>query len=143
MSRLCAWSVHAAAAVVALTGLVYGWMLYFGEPADEFSILNHPWQGDLQWGHIVAAPTLVFACGLIWRAHVWLRLRTGHRQRRATGLVLAVLFAPMVVTGYLLQAAVDDGWRTAWVWSHGICSSLWVLAYVVHQVPRRRVQTSQ
>ena len=57
--------------------------------------------------------------------------------------LLAVLFAPMVVTWYLLQAAVDDGWRTAWVWSHGICSSLWVLAYVVHQVPRRRIQTSQ
>lgn len=137
MSRCCAWSVHLTAAAVGLTGLVYGWMLYFAEPVDEFSVVNHPWQPDLQWAHLVLAPALVFACGAIWRAHVWVRLRSGYRKRRGTGLALAILLAPMVASGYLLQGAVEDDWRAVWVWTHGVSSTLWLAAYAAHQIPRR------
>jgi hypothetical protein len=40
----------------------------------------------------------------------------------------------MASSGYLLQVAVDPGWRQTWVWVHVFSSLLWVAAFVVHQV---------
>lgn len=135
MSRLTAWSVHASTLAVGVTGLVYTWMLLFCSPADEWSVLNHPLQADVQHLHVVTAPLLVFAVGLIWRAHVWLKLRRGHAARRSTGWVLAVGFAPMAVSGYLLQVSADEAWRLTWSWLHLGSSLLWLLAYLGHQWP--------
>jgi hypothetical protein len=48
------------------------------------------------------------------------------------------LLVPMIASGYLIQTAVDDGWRRAWVWVHLIASGLWLLGYLAHQVPTVR-----
>ncbi len=85
MSRGEAWLQHVANVLVGGTGLVYGWMRYFASPFDEFARVNHPWQPDLQGLHVVTAPLLVFASGLIWRDHVWKRVRSGFRPRRRLG----------------------------------------------------------
>ncbi len=137
MSRTTAWLVHVSVILVGVTGLVYGWMRYFAEPADEFAVVNHPWQPDLQAWHILAAPLLVFGCGLLWRAHVWARIANGFKVRRTTGITLAVLLLPMVVSGYLIQVTAEEWWRTLWIWVHGVGSSLWLLVYIVHQLRRR------
>ena len=50
----------------------------------------------------------VFAIGLIWRNHVWRHYKTGRNTLRRTGLTLLFLFGPMIVSGYLIQTAVDD-----------------------------------
>ena len=63
MTRAEAWLQHLANVLVGGTGLVYGWMRYFAEPADEFSVVNHPWQPDLHSLHVITAPLLVFASG--------------------------------------------------------------------------------
>lgn len=138
MTRGEAWLTHLATAVAGGTGLVYGWMRYLAEPADEFSIVNHPWQPELKALHILGVPLLVFACGLLWRHHVWARVRSGYPGRRRTGLVLFALLVPMVVSGYGVQVAVAEGWRTAWIWIHGVSSVLWVLGYLVHQLAPRK-----
>jgi thiosulfate reductase cytochrome b subunit len=39
----------------------------------------------------------------------------------------------MAASGYLLQVAVDPGWRQTWTWVHVASSLLWVMAFVVHQ----------
>jgi len=137
VSRSAAWFVHGAVVLAGVTGLVYGWMRYVAEPVDEWAIVNHPWEPDVKALHIVLVPLLVFACGLIWRTHVWERIREGFPDRRRTGLALAVLLAPMVASGYGLQVAEDETWRAAWMWTHGLTSSAWVLAYLVHQLPER------
>ena len=41
----------------------------------------------------------------------------------------------MVASGYLIQTAVDGGWRKAWVAVHLITSVLWLAGYLAHQVP--------
>lgn len=133
MTRAQAWTVHASTALVGLTGLVYGYMRYLARPADPFAIVNHPWQPALRDWHIVSAPLLVFACGWVWREHVWNRVRSGFARRRRTGLALFGLVAPMVLSGYLLQVSVEPGWRLTWIVVHVGTSCLWLGAYLVHQ----------
>ena len=118
---------------VAGTGLVYAWMRYLVAPADEWAVVNHPWQPLVQHLHVLSAPLLVFAIGVIWSVHAIAKLRNG-RRGRASGLGLMALFLPMAASGYLLQVAVDPEWRRRWVVIHVISSLLWVAALVVHQV---------
>jgi hypothetical protein len=125
--------LHLANLAVAGTGLVYAWMRYLLNPADEWAVVNHPWQPHFQHLHVLAAPLLVFALGLIWSAHVVAKLKNGSKNR-VVGTGLTTLFLPMASSGYLLQVAVDPGWRTTWIWVHVVSSLLWVAAFAVHQL---------
>jgi len=125
--------VHLANLAVSGTGLVYAWMRYLAEPADEWAVVNHSWQPYLQHLHVLSAPLLVFAVGLIWSAHVVGKTKNGPTNRVA-GIGLTALFLPMAASGYLLQVSVDPGWRTTWMWVHIVSSLLWITAFVVHQV---------
>lgn len=141
MTRACAWFVHIATALVGVTGLVYGWMRYLLEPVDEFALVNHAREPLLKTLHILTAPLLVFACGLLWRHHVWARIRAGYPHRRWSGMALAALLLPMVASGYLMQTAVEPEWRQVWIWVHGITGSLWVALYLGHHfLVRSRAQ---
>jgi hypothetical protein len=123
--------VHLANALVVGTGLVYGAMRYLMTPPDEWAVVNHPWQPHLQHLHIVAAPLLVFAVGLIWGQHVAERLANGSRGR-ISGAALLASFAAMVGSGALIQVAVDPGWRSVWVALHVASSLLWIAALAAH-----------
>lgn len=136
MSRACARFVHAAALAAGGTGVVYGWMRYLLEPVDEFALVNHPAEPLWKDLHILTAPLLLFACALLWRAHVWARWRGGYPHRRRTGIGLALLLPPVVVSGYVLQTRFGEPWRTGWIWVHGLTSSLWLVLYAAHQLQR-------
>jgi hypothetical protein len=137
MSRFEAIVLHVATALVAGTGLVYAWMLYLVEPSDPFAVVHHPWQPAVQHLHVLAAPLLVFAAGLVWRSHVWPGWKLGIRERARSGMGQALLLAPMIASGYLLQTAVDPGWRRIWIGLHLTTAGLWLLGYVAHQLGRR------
>ncbi|MFN7959998.1 MAG: hypothetical protein U0002_01875 [Thermoanaerobaculia bacterium] len=132
MNRFEAWAVHLGNLLVGLTGLVYAWMRYLLSPADPYAVVNHPWQPAVQHAHVLAAPLLVFACGLIWRHHAWKQLATGVPVRRRSGLALLLTLAPMVASAYLLQTAVDPAWHRAWVWLHLASSGLWLVGSLAH-----------
>ncbi len=70
---------------------------------------------------------------MIWSVHAIAKLRNG-RRGRTSGLGLLALFLPMVASGYLLQVAVDPGWRRTWIWVHVASSLLWVAAFAIHKV---------
>jgi hypothetical protein len=110
---------------------------YGFESDDPYALASHPLEPQAQHAHIVLAPLLVFACGLIWQAHVWPRVRSGYAPRRSSGLALAALCAPMIASGYLLQVAESDAWRSAWLWVHLATSGLWIAAYALHLSSRR------
>lgn len=139
MSRAEIWLLHLANLLVGGTGIVYAVVRYALEPPDPFSAI-HPAQPGVQHAHIWTAPLLVFAIGAVWRTHAWSGVRLGVRARRRTGLALLAGAAPMVVSGYLLQTAVDPGWRRTWVIVHVATSSIWLAAYLLHQLlPRPAV----
>lgn len=134
MSRGEAWFLHLSVLLVGGTGLVYAWMVYLVRPSDPYALVNHPWQPQVQHLHILVAPFLVFASGLIWRRHVWGGWKKGGRDRLKSGVSLALTLVPMVISGYLIQTAVEEDWRHAWVIVHLVASGLWLAGYLLHQL---------
>jgi hypothetical protein len=135
VSRFESWSIHLSNLLVGGTGLVYAWMLYLVRPSDPYAVVNHPLQPQMQHLHILVAPLLVFVVGLVWQRHIWAHWSKGIRRARRSGISMVLTLVPMVVSGYLIQTAVDGGWRKAWVVVHLIASALWALGYLAHQVP--------
>lgn len=140
MTRLETLLLHLSNGLVAGTGIAYAVMSYLMRPTDEWAVVNHPWQPHVQHLHVLSAPLLVFAVGVVWSRHVIPRFRNGV-EGRVSGIGLLVGFVPMAASGYLLQTAVDPGWRVAWVAVHLASSALWLAALASHQV--RRVPSRQ
>jgi hypothetical protein len=136
MTRLEALFHHCANLLVGVTGLIYAWMLYFATPADEFSIWNHPWQGNFHDLHLLTAPLLVISVGMVWKGHAGTRLRNGSPNRRGSGISLLLSFLPMMFSGYFLQVTVEESWRSIWLWVHLSTSGLWLAAYAIHWIVR-------
>lgn len=124
--------LHISAFLTAATGLVYGWLRYFGQRAGEFGPEAHPLQALLQHLHVLTAPVLVFTLGMLLRGHVQPMLRRGPPVGRRTGLFALVVVAPMVLVGYGVQVAVDPAWRTALAWVHGLASLAFLAGYLAH-----------
>lgn len=135
MSGLERAFLRASLLLAALTGGLYGWARYFGRRMGEFGPEPHPLQAPLQHAHVLAAPLLVFALGLVVKGHVAPRLRSGSPSGRTTGWMLLLLGAPMVLGGYGIQVAVDPALRTAFAWIHGVSSLAFVLGFLAHLRP--------
>jgi len=120
--------------LVAGTGVVYALMRYVMDSTDEWAVVNHPWQPHVQHLHILAAPLLIFVGGAFWKRHVIEKMRGNSSNGRTTGLVLAVQFVPMVLSGYLIQVSVTETWRIVWIWVHLVTAALWCLLAAAHRV---------
>ncbi len=138
MSRLQAWFVHLANLLVAATGIAYALFRYLPGGGDPYAVVRHPLQPLAQHLHLWTAPLVVFAVGLIWQEHVFRHWRGGVRSARRSGLTLLAALTPMVASGYLLQTAVSETWRTVWVGVHLASSGLWIAGYAAHLVAKRR-----
>lgn len=134
MTSLERWSLHLAALLTGATGLLYGWLRYYGQRAGEFGLEAHPLQATLQHLHALAAPLLVFALGMLVRGHVLPMWRSGRHGGRASGILLALILAPMVLSGYAVQVVTEPKWRLAFAWVHGVLSLLFLVGYGVHQL---------
>jgi hypothetical protein len=137
VSALERWSLHVAALLTAGTGILYGWLRYFGQRAGEFGPEAHPLQALLQHLHVLAAPALVLALGVILKGHVGPQLRNGRLSLLRTGLWLLAGLAPMILGGYAVQVVADPGWRKLWAWVHGLASLLFLGAYLLHLARKR------
>jgi hypothetical protein len=135
MPRLERYLLTLANLSVGVTGVVYAVMRYLLEPADEWAVVNHPWQPHLQHFHLLAAPLLVFAVAMVWKQHALAGLGNG-RRHLVSGVALLASFVPMVASGYLIQTAVEPSWRAVWVAVHLVTSGLWLLGYLVHWLTR-------
>ena len=134
------WLFYAANLLVGGTGLVYGAFRYVVRAGDPAGVGVHPAQPLWQHLHLWFAPLLVLAIGHLHARHAWAHWRDGVRSGRRSGLSLLALAAPMTVSGYLLQTAVDERWRAAWIVAHVTTSLLWLAAVMAHVWGRRRAQ---
>lgn len=129
---------HLSVLLAAVSGFVYGGLLYFGEVEDEFGPVAHPWVPTMHTAHVLVVPLFLMALGLIWQHHIVHKLRTGAKARRTTGILLLSQAFPMIASGYLIQVTVEEFWRAVWIWTHGITSSLFAILFVLHLMVRVR-----
>lgn len=141
MSGLERIVVNVSVVLTAATGFVYLAMKYFMTNDDPFSVLNHPWQSHVLALHLLIAPLLIFALGLIMRDHVFGWLQEGRARRgRATGIYITLLAVPMITSGYLLQIFTDPGPRRWLAWVHIGCSILFTALFLIHLIVSRLLQ---
>lgn len=138
MSRFQAWLLHLSVGAITLTGGVYAWMRYAMETDDPFAVANHPWQPHALHLHVLAAPVVVFALGLVFTAHIWPKYELRVKARRWSGMGALWTIAPMVISGYLLQVLTNETALLAMKVTHWASSAVFVLAYVAHQLLRAR-----
>jgi len=118
VSRFERWAVWSTSIATILTGVVYLVMKYLMVSDDPFAVVNHPWQPAVLKAHILVAPLLTFSIGLVALRHVWRHLLSGMREGRRSGLITLVALAPMIGTGYLIQAVTQESLLRAMALSH-------------------------
>lgn len=132
--KILTWS---SIAVVSLTGFVYAWMKFLMEPTDPWAVVNHPLQPFVLKLHIVTAPFLVFAIGILFARHILPQLRARARTARLSGTSAAWLIVPMVLSGYLIQAITHATLLQAMVLVHLATGSIFALAAGGHWLSAR------
>lgn len=137
MNRWAALLNHLACALVGLSGIAYGVMKYFLAASDPDSRVGHPWQQPMLKVHVLTAPLLVFALGLVFSSHALVRLKGGEDPGRASGAGLLGLAAPVVFSGPLIQVLTGDKARHWTGWIHAALGAIYVLAYVAHFLKKR------
>jgi hypothetical protein len=146
MSRFEKWNVWIASVLVTATGLGLLWTKYLMRAQDPWSVINHPLQPWFLKAHIITAPLLVFAIGLIATRHIWPHFRAGIRRGRTSGILAAFFALPMILTGYLIQVVTHAAWLRALAMSHIALGLVFAVGLTVHQVvarARRSVRRSR
>jgi hypothetical protein len=139
MNRWQSWSSHVTTLLVGLSGLFYLWMKYFMVTDDPFAVVNHPFQPLMLDLHLLAAPLLVFCFGLMFESHIQRKLRAGSSTNRKSGLIAAITFGIMTLSGYALQVmAIEPFSRVALV-LHLSSSGVFLLSYIIHQAVNFRL----
>ena len=129
------WAValnHLACLLVGLSGVAYGVMKYFMAGADPDSRVGHPWQQPMLKVHVLTAPFLIFALGLVFSGHALARLKGGEDPGRTSGAGLLAIASPLVLTGPLIQVLTGDAARQWTGWVHAALGVVYVLAYAAH-----------
>lgn len=134
------WFLHIAIALTTISGVVFAFMKYFMTSDDPFAVANHPAQPFFLDAHVLAAPVALFGFGLIYRSHIWRKYTQKNGGRRKSGLSSMVLIVPMAFSGYLLQVSADETMREVMAVTHWITSGVFVVAYLAHQLVRRRAR---
>jgi hypothetical protein len=133
MSRWQAWFSHMVTVAVGASGIVYLWMKYFMTTDDPFSLVNHPLQPYALSLHLLTAPLLVFAFGLIFESHIANRLRLGTPLNRRSGLISVFTFALMTGSGYGLQISSAASLSRTVLMLHLGSSGVFLVSYLMHQ----------
>ncbi|MCI0444902.1 hypothetical protein L0244_20745 [bacterium] len=133
MNRLEAWLLHLSTIVLTVTGAVYACMHYLMKPVDPFSVINHPLEPYMLDIHIIAAPVLVVAIGIILHSHILFKIEGGSRAARKSGIILIPLFLVMAASGYVLQIT-SGSINRIFFWLHLSSGSLWALVYAAHHL---------
>lgn len=132
--------LFSSSALTGLTGVVYWWMEHMLEPVDPWAVINHPLQPWVLKAHILVAPLLVFAVGLVAADHIWKHLRQSVKCARRSGVATFAVLAPMVVSGYLIQAVTWPLLLTAMVWLHVGAGLAYLGGLGAHHLVLRRLR---
>jgi len=132
IARWEALLLHASAIVMSVTGGAVALSRYVLTNDDPFSVVGAPWEPWANSAHVVAAPFLVFAVGLVARHHVFGKLRDGRPDGRRSGLSLWLLVVAMIASGYLIQVITHELARSTIGQVHLAVGAAFALLYAGH-----------
>jgi len=138
VTRLQTWILHGTVVMLAASGAVFAWMRYAMKTDDPFAVANHPLQPHMLHIHVLAAPIAVFAMGVVFAIHIAPKIENRSLARKKTGIGSLWMIAPMVLSGYLMQVVTSETAILAMKVMHWVSSSIFVLAYGVHQLLRAK-----
>lgn len=144
MTAIEKWMVWGSTLAVTITGVIYAWMKYLLVPADAFAVVNHPLQPLVLKLHIISGPFLIFGIGMITMRHIWPHFRSGWKRARRSGVTSAAMAAPMIVTGYAIQAVTNATWLVLLGYVHLALGLVFALGAAIHFVmSKRKMQTAK
>ncbi len=138
MSAVQRWLVWSSSLLTGVTGIAYWWMKHRLEPVDAWAVVNHPLQPWVLKAHILVAPIMVFAVGLVTAEHIWRHYRQRVKAGRRSGVLAMGVFVPMVLTGYLIQTVPHAGWLEALAWTHLVTGLVYLVGLGAHHRVFRR-----
>ena len=134
MSGFERWLLWLSTAAVALTGIAFGFLKYFTTSDDPYAVVSHPWQPALLKLHVLSAPVLVFALGVVYTRHVVRQWRSSFGRGRPSGIGIVVTLLPMVLSGYLIQTVSSASWVFRVSMIHVAASLVYLAVLVAHQI---------
>ncbi len=133
MTRFQRWFLYVTTAVATLSGVGYFYMKRFLTPVDPWAVINHPLEPWFLKAHILTAPLMLFAVGLITTQHIWRSLKSSLPTGRKTGLAATVAFGPLVISGYLIQTAATPLTLDVLGWTHLVLGLVSAFAIFEHR----------
>lgn len=131
--------VNLSTVIVGLSGIVYAVMKYMMTSADPYAVVNHPLQPWVLDLHVLAAPMMIFAIGLIAQDHILAQFRKKQNgPGRLSGLLAMWCLLPMVSTGYLIQVVTGEKFRLVFVVIHLTTGGLYLILFTAHLIISRR-----
>ncbi len=128
------WALGLTTATTAITGLGLFITKYLMQTDDPWAVINHPLQPWFLKAHILVAPALIFALGMIAARHAWPYLKTGLRSGLRSGIVTTLVTVPMVLSGHLIQIITAPGWLKGIAVLHIATAFLFTATLVGHRL---------
>ena len=124
--------VYISTIAAFISGVAYICIRTFVEPEDPWALVNHPLEPWALKAHILTAPLMLFSIGLITVQHIIRSLRSSLPTGRQSGVIMTILFGPLVLTGYLLQTVISPLVTSILSWTHLILGLICAVALAVH-----------
>jgi len=133
MTRFQRWLLYGSTIATAASGITYFAMKHFLEPSDPWAVINHPLEPWALKAHILIAPLMLFAVGLITTQHIWRSLKSSLPTGRHSGRTAAYVFGPLVFSGYLIQSLTSPLTLEVLAWAHLVLGIVGAGAIGVHR----------
>lgn len=133
MTRFQRWLLYASTIAATASGVTYFCLRRFVEPADPWAVVNHPLEPWALKAHVLTAPLMLFAVGMITTQHIWRSLRSSLPTGRRSGVIGAAVFGPLVLSGYLIQTATNELLLEILGWTHLLLGLVCSAAILIHR----------
>ncbi len=134
------WLVWIASGAVGASGIAYGAMKYLLRSEDPYAVVHHPWQPFFLKLHVLTAPVLVFAVGVVFTRHVVKHWQSGRVASRGSGVAIVATLIPMILSGYLIQTLTSTSWIFRVAVLHMAASATYLGGVLVHEAIARRAE---
>lgn len=130
--RIAAYLIFGSTWITGVAWLVFH---YFCQRQGPFGVEPHPLEAWWLTAHGAGAFAALWLCGVLWAVHIRAGLRLP--RRRTSGIVLIVLLALLIATGYLLYYAGGDRIRAGASLVHWLVGLVLVVPLFVHSLRAR------